>query len=62
VGLPTDGGECSHIDTTDLQEVVMQAGFAYAGNVAMLHESLPVPMDCLRTVVRLNVPGWSPSK
>lgn len=33
---------------------------AYAGNVSMLHESMPLPTDTLRTLVRINVPGWSP--
>ena len=57
-----EGGDCSHINTSNLKEVVMHAGNIYAGNVAMLHESLPVAEDCIRTLVRLNVPGWSPEK
>ena len=57
-----EGGACSHINTSNLKEVVMHAGNVYAGNVAMLHESLPVAEDCIRTLVRLNVPGWSPEK
>lgn len=59
-GLPAEGGDCSHIDTSGMDEVILGADVAYAGNVTMLHESLPVAADCLRTVVRLNVPGWSP--
>lgn len=59
-GAPSEGGDCAHINTTGLRETVLKSGFAYAGNVTMLHESLPVTADCLRTVVRLNVPGWSP--
>lgn len=57
-----EGGDCSHINTSNLKEVVMNAGNIYAGNVTMLHESLPVAEDCIRTLVRLNVPGWSPEK
>ena len=57
-----EGGDCSHINTSNLKEVVMHAGNIYAGNVTMLHESLPVAEDCIRTLVRLNVPGWSPEK
>ncbi|MBN3848689.1 hypothetical protein G3N58_17930 [Paraburkholderia sp. Ac-20342] len=60
-GLPGEGGDCAHIDVGGLSEVRMKSGIAYAGNVAMLHESLPVERDCFRTLVRLNVPGWSPS-
>jgi len=59
-GLPADGGDCSHIDVSDMDEVRLLAGYAYAGNVTMLHESLPVARDCARTLIRLNVPGWSP--
>ena len=57
-----EGGDCSHISTSNLKEVVMRAGNTYAGNVTKLHESLPVAEDCIRTLVRLNVPGWSPEK
>ena len=60
-GAAREGGDCRHIDTSGMNEIVMDAGIAYAGNVTMLHESLPVPADCLRTVVRLNVPGWHPA-
>jgi hypothetical protein len=59
-GIPSHGGDCSHIDTRGMRETFMRSGVAYAGNVCMLHESLPIAQDCLRTVVRLNVPGWSP--
>lgn len=59
-GMPGEGGDCRHIDTGSLIVVPMRAGIAYAGNVTLLHESLPVAADCLRTVVRLNVPGWTP--
>lgn len=59
-GAPGEGGDCSHIDLSGLRSIILAPNIAYAGNVTMLHESLPVPMDCLRTVVRLNVPGWTP--
>jgi hypothetical protein len=54
-----DGGSCA-TDVTGLEEIVLQAGRCYAGNVACLHESLPVAAACHRTLVRLNVPGWTP--
>jgi hypothetical protein len=54
------GGDCSHVDTASLQELILTAGHTFAGNVTMLHETMPIPIDCLRTVVRTNVPGWSP--
>lgn len=55
------GGDCSHIDVSHMREIAMEGGNVYAGNVTSLHESLPVIEDCLRTLVRLNVPGWSPT-
>lgn len=60
-GTPGEGGDCSHIDAGELDEVILAAGRVYAGNVTMLHESLPVQVDCLRTLVRLSVPGWTPA-
>lgn len=58
-GSPVDGGNCAHIDTTGLVAVPFEAGKVYAGNVTMLHESLPVAKTCNRTVVRLNIPNWT---
>jgi len=55
-----EGGDCSLIDTKLMNSVIFQENKIYAGNVTMLHESLPVPLDCYRTVVRLNVQGWQP--
>lgn len=60
-GVCGEGGDCSHIDTTGMSEVRLEASKAYAGNVSMLHESLPVRTLTRRTLVRLNVPGWTPS-
>lgn len=57
---PGQGGDYSHLDTKDLRSVELEAGLAYAGNVTMLHESLPLQVATPRTLVRLNVPGWSP--
>lgn len=59
-GSCAEGGDCSHINADGMKEIIMQGGQIYAGNVTMLHESLPVKEDCIRTLVRLNVPGWSP--
>ena len=59
-GMPMDGGDCSHIDVSNLQEVIFDKNIVYRGNVGMLHESMPILLGGKRTVVRLNVPGWSP--
>lgn len=50
-----EGGDCSKIDTSSLKQIVMEPGKVYAGNVTMLHESIPVRQDCRRTVVRLSI-------
>lgn len=55
-----NGGDASLVKTT-LDRVVLEANKVYAGNVGFLHESLPVDVDCFRTLVRLNVPGWTPT-
>lgn len=58
---PSKGGDCAHVDTAGMLRVGMAPGYAWAGHtLTMLHESIPVRRDCLRTVVRLNVPGWAP--
>ena len=56
------GGDYSHLDLGQLEEVILQPGRVYAGNVSMLHETLPVTQACTRTLVRLNVPGWTPKE
>ncbi len=60
--MPKEGGDCSHIDLSSLKEIEMKAGYAYCGNVTMLHESTMIKEDSYRTVVRLNVPNWTPEK
>lgn len=55
-----DGGDCSKVKSLDLTTHAMHEGYIYGGNVTMLHESIPVPYDCERTVVRINTPGWEP--
>lgn len=59
-GVPGEGGDCSHIGTENLNQIRLLSDVCWAGNVTMLHESLPVAEDCFRTLVRINVPGWSP--
>lgn len=53
-----DDGDCSHIDVSGMERVLLKPGFAWAGpTLAMLHESVPVRDTCRRTLVRLNVQG-----
>lgn len=53
-------GDCAHIDISNMEVLQMESGRVYAGNVNCLHQSLPVEVDCRRSLVRLNVPGWTP--
>lgn len=55
-GIIGEGGDCSSFDLSSLEIIHFKSDRCYAGNVTALHESLPVPHDCLRTLVRLNVP------
>jgi hypothetical protein len=62
IGIPGLGGDCSHIDTSMLQRVNIEPGYAWLGQAnELLHESIPVAMDTPRTLVRLNIPGWAPN-
>jgi hypothetical protein len=54
------GGECDDADTSGMHHFDLEPFRAWAGNVTMLHEALPMPHATKRTVVRLNVPGWEP--
>lgn len=56
-GIPKEDGDCSHFDVSHGEEVLLEAGRVYRGNVTMLHESLPVQESCFRTLVRINIPG-----
>lgn len=60
-GRIQDGGDCRSIDVTNLESVDLNPNTVFAGNVTFLHESVPVLEDCYRQLVRINVPGWSPT-
>jgi hypothetical protein len=56
-GNPKDDGDCSHLDLSEMKKVKLKPNTVYSGNVTFIHESIPVDLDCNRTLVRLNVPG-----
>lgn len=56
-----EGGCLADADLSATEAVPLQAGHCYAGNVTMAHESLPLQAGGQRTLVRINVPGWSPA-
>jgi len=55
-----EGGSCESINLSTMKKLVMDEYTCYAGNVTMVHESMPVTTDCFRQLVRINVPHWSP--
>ena len=60
-GIIGEGGDCSNIDTSNMQKVSLQANKTYIGNVGFIHESIPIDKDVERTLVRLNVKNWEPA-
>lgn len=54
------GGNCADMDTSGMQELILEAGRAYIGSVGMVHESIPQTRNIKRTLVRLNVADWEP--
>ena len=59
--LPNKDGSFDDLDLGKLCAMPMWPGSAYAGDaLTMLHESIEIPRRCQRTLVRLNVVGWTP--
>lgn len=56
-GRPSSDGDCCHIDVSGTKAITLRANQVYLGNATLVHESLPVPCDCKRTLVRLNIPN-----
>lgn len=57
IGSPNKGGDCSHIDLSGAEVTRLEANKVYTGNVTMIHESLPVGKDIMRSLARINVPN-----
>jgi hypothetical protein len=58
-GQVGERGDCSHIDISHLMQQDLVGGIGYVGNITFLHESVPLPVEIPRTLVRINVPGWA---
>lgn len=57
---PEQGGNCSHIDTSSLKEIMLDANKLYWGNSTFIHESLPVAENVYRQLIRITLPADSP--
>lgn len=56
-GMPQDGGDCSHIDTSNMERVELEPNVCWALNVTGLHASIPMTKATKRTLIRINCPG-----
>ena len=54
-GVLGEGGDCSTIDLSGLAEMHLKADTAYQGNIGFIHESIPLPEQTQRTLVRLSI-------
>lgn len=52
---PRQGGDCSHIDTSKMDEFMLEPNTVYLGNHA-IHESMPVPRNVDRSLIRITLP------
>lgn len=55
------GGDCADLETYGLDSLILKGGLVYQMDIWTLHESLPVLEPVRRTLVRINVPTWSPT-
>lgn len=54
--VPWNGGSYEHLNIQDFDEVYLTPGLTFYGDTgSLLHESVPLHKDSLRTVIRLNV-------
>jgi hypothetical protein len=49
-----DGGDCSNIDLNNLESEIMPAGEVYYLNALGIHESLVIPTNVKRSLIRIN--------
>lgn len=50
-----EGGDCSDINLSNLEKIILEENFCYKGNVTFIHESIIIPQEIPRTLVRLNL-------
>jgi hypothetical protein len=56
-GLVGEGGDCTHLDLSNMETEILQPNQAYIGNVTMIHEAVPSIKSCNRTLVRITLPS-----
>ena len=61
LGIPQQGGDCSHIDLSSGHEFKLHPNVVYYGNSQFVHESIPVDKEIHRTLVRITLPEDYPT-
>jgi hypothetical protein len=56
-GQPNQGGDCSHLDLSKMEDFNLKADTLYWGNSTFIHESLPLEEDVKRQLVRVTLPA-----
>jgi len=56
-GLVGEGGDCSHLDLSNMETEILLPNQAYIGNVTMIHEAVPSIKARNRTLVRITLPN-----
>lgn len=58
-GQPNQGGDCSHLNLSEMETFILKTNTLYWGNSTFIHESLPVKEDVKRQLVRITLPADS---
>lgn len=53
---PKQGGCCSHVDLSAMDNIKLNENTIYLGNSTFIHESLPVNKDVYRQLIRITLP------
>jgi hypothetical protein len=56
-GQPNQGGDCSHLDLSKMDNFNLKSNTLYWGNSTFIHESLPLEEDVKRQLVRITLPA-----
>ena len=56
-GQPNQGGDCTHLDLSNMNSFNLKSHTLYWGNSTFIHESLPLEEDVERQLVRITLPA-----
>lgn len=57
-GSPAIDGDCSHLDLSKMDRVMMAPNTCYAMSESTLHESVAVARACQRQLIRINIANY----